>query len=199
MSSERVPEQVTAWKLFRVWALLGAQSFGGGSATLAMIRQAMVDRTGWVTEEEFNRYWAICQPAPGINLIGLAIVIGKSLAGASGSGACVAGMLLPSASITIALTAGYAVIRDLQLVRSALRGIVPATVGIGLVTAWVMARKPLELARREGRGRHVLAGLMLVGSAFAFVRWHPPVILVLVGAGLLGAVTARPVGGSGSK
>jgi len=36
-----------------------------------------VEERGWVEEEEFARFWALCQIAPGINLIALTILIGE--------------------------------------------------------------------------------------------------------------------------
>lgn len=43
------------------------------------------------------------------------------------------GLLLPSVSITIAMAATYATIRTQPLVGAALRGVVPATSGLGLL------------------------------------------------------------------
>src|SRR5438552_2895855 len=62
---------ILPWRLFRIWAVIGAQSFGGGSATLYLIRRETVERQGWLTDDDFSRYWGICQIAPGINILGL--------------------------------------------------------------------------------------------------------------------------------
>src|SRR2546427_383152 len=71
---------ISPWRLFRIWALIGAQSFGGGSATLYLIRRETVERHGWLTDDDFSRYWGICQIAPGINILGLVSMIGSALA-----------------------------------------------------------------------------------------------------------------------
>ncbi|HEX6632163.1 MAG TPA: chromate transporter, partial [Gemmatimonadaceae bacterium] len=70
------------------------QSFGGGSATLYLIRRAAVTRNRWLTDEEFARYWGICQIAPGINILGLVILIGWRVAGAAGIALALGGLLL---------------------------------------------------------------------------------------------------------
>src|SRR5690349_20786063 len=137
------------WTLFRIWTGIGLQSFGGGSATLALIRREAVEQNSWLTSAEFTRYWGICQIAPGINILGITILIGWRVAGALGATAALFGLLLPSVSITIALTAFYASIRDLPVIQSALRGVVPATCGLGLQMAWRMARPPIEESQRE--------------------------------------------------
>src|SRR6185436_14470028 len=112
--------QTSPWRLLWIWTVIGAQSFGGGSATLYLIRRVAVDRHGWITDEDFTRYWGICQIAPGINILGLVILIGWRVAGALGALLSVGGLLVPSAGITIALTAIYAGIREVPVVRAAI-------------------------------------------------------------------------------
>src|SRR5437867_8495695 len=116
--------RVSPWRLLWIWTIIGAQSFGGGSATLYLIRRVAVERYGWLTDEEFTRYWGICQIAPGINILGLVILIGWRVAGAFGAVLALSGLLVPSAAITVALTAAYASIRQTALVHAAIAGVV---------------------------------------------------------------------------
>lgn len=174
-------------ELFRVWLSLGLQSFGGGAATLALIRRAAVDTHGWVTEAEFARFWSLVQIAPGINLLALTILIGRRTAGAQGIAPALAGLLLPSAGVTVLLTASYQRIQDAAPVRDAPHGIIPATVGLGLVTAWQIARPPLMESRRAGRGRFGASLGLLLASAVAAQWGHLPVLVILLGAGCAGA------------
>ena len=173
--------------LFRVWLSLGLQSFGGGAATLALIRRAAVETHGWVTEAEFARFWSLVQIAPGINLLALTILIGRRTGGAKGIALALAGLLLPSAAVTAALTASYQRVQDTPLVRDALHGIIPATVGLGLLTAWQIARPALLQSRREGRGNLLVSLALLIASAAVMLWLHPPVLVILLGAGALGA------------
>src|SRR5215471_9437348 len=99
-------------RLFWIWTVIGAQSFGGGSATLYLIRRVAVERHGWLSDDDFVRYWGICQIAPGINILGLVTLIGWRVAGAPGALLSLCGLLLPSAAITIALTSIYTGIRE---------------------------------------------------------------------------------------
>src|ERR1043166_2953462 len=139
------------WRLIWIWTVIGIQSFGGGSATLYLIRRVIVEQHEWVTDQEFTRYWGICQIAPGINILGLVILIGFHVSGAVGAALALAGLLLPSAAITAALTSIYTSIQDLPLVRAALAGIIPAAVGMGLLLAYSLLRPSLSSARRYGR------------------------------------------------
>ena len=173
--------------LFRLWLILGAQSFGGGAATLALIRQAVVDRHGWISEAEFSRDWALCRITPGINLLGLTILLGRRLAGIPGIALCLAGLLLPSVAITLLMTACYAQFRHLPAMQSALKGIIPGTVGVGLLTAYQLGKPLLTEARQEGQGSFTVSAALLVGSGLAVAVWHLPVVLVLCAAGSLSA------------
>ncbi|MEO7719226.1 MAG: chromate transporter [Capsulimonas sp.] len=181
------PHQPTLAKILRVWSLLGAQSFGGGSATLTLIRRAVVEEQGWVSAEEFARFWALVQLAPGINLLALTILIGRKTGGALGIAVSLFGLLFPSVTITILLTAGFARVAHASLTQEALSGIVPAVVGLGLVTVWQIAKPPLVQSRAEGKDSVFLALLLIVGSMAAAWRQHVPVVLILMSAAVLGA------------
>lgn len=178
------------WSLFVAWLGLGARSWGGGAATLLMIRREAVEKRGWLSGEEFTRYWAICQITPGINLLGLTTLIGWRVGRVWGAALALLGLLLPSVTITAALTAAYAAVRELPATQAALRGVVPATVGLGLLLSWQMGAPLLRQARAEGRPDLVVAAALLGGAMLATLLWSPPPIAVLLGAGALGALYA---------
>ena len=181
--------QPSLWLLLRIWFLLGVQSFGGGMATLYLIRRTAVDRHQWLTAEEFTRDWALCQAAPGINLLCMTILVGRQVAGLPGALVAMVGLLLPSVTITIIMIALYADLRTLPVVQAALHGIVPATVGLGLLLTYNMARPLLQSSRRESSSTLAVSIVILVGSAAAVVIWELPVIIVLSSAGILGGLT----------
>jgi len=169
----------SGWRFLRVWLVLGLQSFGGGMATLALVRRVAVEQERWVTAAEFSRFWALVQLAPGINLLALIILIGRKAAGARGICLALLGLLLPSVALTVVSTALYARGNSVLLVREAAGGIIPAIVGLGLVTAWQIARPLLAQSWLQGWGSLSLALALLAGSGLAAWRGHQPVILIL--------------------
>ena len=179
---------VSSWVLLRVWLTLGLQSFGGGTATLFLIRQAVVDRHRWMSEHDFTRSWAVCQIAPGINLLGLTILVGWRLARVRGVLLTLFGLLAPSFTITVLMTALYRQIQDWDAVQSAVRGIIPGTVGLGLLLALRMARPLLSESRREGRSSLTLSAVLLVGSGALVALTWVPVVSVLWGTGFVAAL-----------
>lgn len=178
------------WQFFRVWLTLGCQSFGGGMATLALIRRAVVEQHGWVSEADFTRDWALVQVAPGINLLGLIILIGRNVAGARGVFLALFGLLFPSVTIAILLTLFYTHVQSAPVVQAALRGVLPAVLGIGLLTSGQMARPPLQESRLESPSSLGLSLFLLIGSGLALALWRWPVLLILNVVGLISAFAA---------
>ena len=172
-------------EMVSAWVSIGMQSFGGGSATLYLMRRETVERRHWISDEEFTRYWGICQIAPGINLIGQTILIGYRIGGVRGLVIGLAGMLLPSVTLTVLITALYAHLRDQPLVNAALRGIVPATTGLGLLLSLQMVRQPLAASRAESRASLVFSLALLGGSALLVGFVGAPVLAVLWGVGIV--------------
>jgi chromate transporter len=172
--------------MFTLWLSIGLQSFGGGVATLTLIRRMAVERSAWMTEDEFTRDWALCQMAPGINLLALTILIGRRAAGLRGIAPALAGLLLPSGAVTILLTGLYTSIRGEPAVQAALRGVIPATVGLGVITSWQIARPILVRSRAEGRASLAWSAALVGGSALATVA-HVSTTTVLLAASAAGA------------
>ncbi len=175
---------VSSWHLLRVWLTLSVQSFGGGTATLTLIRRAAVGEQ-WVSDAEFGRFWGLVQLAPGINLLALTILLGRQVAGARGIAVSLLGLLLPSAALTVLLTAGYVHVQHSPWIQAALRGIIPAIVGIGLVTAGQIALPLLHSSHRAGTAAFALSLLVLTGAAGVAWLGHLPVLLILLSGGLI--------------
>jgi len=176
-------------RLFWIWLLLGLQSFGGGTATLFLIRRAAVEQHRWLTDVDFTRDWAMVQAAPGINLLCMTILIGHRVRGFVGGLVALFGLMVPSVAITVVMTALYADLRELPVVEAALRGMVPATVGLGLLLTYNMARPLVVTSRQEGSLSLLVTIFILAGSGLAVLLWQVPVILVLCTAGGLSALT----------
>jgi chromate transporter len=194
------PSSSSLWRLGWIWFVLGLQSFGGGTATLFLIRRAAVERHGWLSAEQFTQDWALVQAAPGINLLCMTILVGRRVAGLAGALTALVGLLLPSATITIMMTALYADLRDSVVIQAALRGVVPATVGLGFVLTVRMASPLLAAGHREGWFSLLVNVVILAGSAGAMLLWHLPVVLVLCMAGALSGLNLwrhQATGGNG--
>lgn len=146
------------------------------------------------------RAWALAQISPGINLIKLTVLVGHGLRGWAGILAAVSGLLLPSGLVTVLMTAGYGAIREQPLVAAAMRGVLPATIGLSLAMSIQMARPIARLAHQEGPARLIAHLVILAGAALLMGSGTvSPVVLILGTGGVtllaLRAVPARPGGG----
>lgn len=176
------------WAVLRAFAGIGMQSFGGGATTLSLMRQVCVETHGWVTDEEYSQYWGMVQIAPGINLLGQTVLIGNRVAGLRGAFVALGGLLVPSVVITLAITAAYATIRRSSVVAAAVRSVIPATVGVGLVLAIQMLRPAVEASHRDGRYSLVLSVLVILAAPVLLAWAEVPAVLVLWGSGVWCAV-----------
>ncbi len=201
MSNNPATSRPSLWELFRIFLVLGVQSFGGGTSTLYLIHQAAM-QGGWMSEEEFVRTYALVQIAPGINLVKLTMVIGQRLRGWAGLIFATAGMLLPSAGVTVLMTAGFAAIRSQPLVQAAMKGVMPATIGLSLAMAVQIGQPIFSRAYREGAARLWFNLAVLAGAAglMALNGVSPVVVLLAAGAaGLLVALVPVKKGRLGSE
>jgi chromate transporter len=184
-------------QLFTTFLIIGLQSFGGGSTTFLLIREACL-RKGWLDEETFVRLWALSQVSPGINLLKLCVLIGYRLGGWAGIAAAVLGLILPSGGITAFMTAGFSLVREQPLVRAALKGILPATIGLSIAMSVQMAQPLFTRARKEGPAQMVGSVLILAGSAalMGLLNLSPLLVLFLAGGAavaVFGLFPSRPV------
>jgi len=170
------------WELFAAWLSIGIQSWGGGSSTLILIHEAC-RKHGWLDDDEFVRWWALVQIAPGTNLIKLTLLIGRKLRGLPGMFAAIAGLLMPSALVTVLMTAGFTAVQGQPLVQAAMRGVLPAAIGLSLAMGVQMAQPLAVRAYREGPPRLAVSILIVVAAGWLMASNAVSPVLALLGAG----------------
>ena len=176
------------WQLFRIWASVGLQSFGGGASTTFLIQRTFIEKHKWLSMEEFTQLWNLCILTPGINLVALTILIGRKLGGAWGIAISLAGLLLPSALITCLLTVGFKSVEHLPAVQAVLRGVVPATGGIMLLVGLNFALPLIRRGYKEGLLYLLVSIVLIIACALAVILLKLSVIVVVLGAVFLGAL-----------
>lgn len=172
----------------RLWFQVGAQSFGGGYTTQFLMRRLFVEEGRWLTDDDFVRFWAMCQLPPGMHVISMAMLMGKHVGGWPGLTVATVGLLLPSALLTALATAVFAEIRNWPAFGGALHRVVPAAVGIGLLMTTQLARPILRQSLAAGPGRTLLSFALLMGGGALTLLGLAPLPVILVGAGVIGAL-----------
>ena len=111
------------WELFWAFAKVGAMTFGGGYAMLPILQREVVEKRGWVTEEDLMDYFAIGQCTPGIIAVNTATFVGEKKKGVPGGIMATLGVVFPSLIIITILAGIITSVSDLAWVQNAFAGI----------------------------------------------------------------------------
>ena len=84
-----------AWQLFWAFFRVGIFGFGGGPAMIPLVREEVVTRHHWLTDEEFADVLAIGNTLPGPIATKMPGYIGYRVAGVTGCIAAVVAIILP--------------------------------------------------------------------------------------------------------
>lgn len=174
------------WQLWLVFSRLGLTSFGGPSAHIGFFRDEFVTRRHWLSDEEFAQDNALCQIMPGPASSQLGMLIGARQAGLLGSIVAWLAFTTPSALLMLLAINGSTWLNEYPTI---IQGLLIGAASVVAHAIWGMAKSFCV-----DRPRQLLAfGTAIILLLFPF-PWLQ--LVVLVGAGLLGALTlttAAPV------
>ena len=127
----------TTRELFTEFLIVGMSGFGG---VLPFARRMMVERRGWLSEQEFTEVLSLAQFLPGPNIVNVAIIIGRRFRGALGAIAAASGLLLMPLVVVLLLATVYARFAQIDAVRGAAAGVSAAASGLLLAMGFRMAK-----------------------------------------------------------
>jgi chromate transporter len=152
---------------------LGLIGFGGPAAHIALMREEVVRRRGWMTEEEFLDLLGAANLLPGPNSTELAIHLGRRQAGLPGlvvAGVC---FIVPAMLLVLACAWAYVRFGRLPAVVGGWNGAKPVVVAVVAAALAGFARTALR-----PRGAPAAAAVALVLAA---VGVHELVVLLAAG------------------
>ncbi len=160
---------------------LGATSFGGPAAHIAMMESEVVGKRQWLARQQFLDLLGAANLIPGPSSTELAINVGFSRAG--WAGLCVAGVsfILPAAVITGAFAWAYVRYGAMPQAEAALYGVKAAVISVIAIAIWRLGKAAVRDAR--------LAVLGTIALAAFFLGLNP--IVILFGGGLAGMLAAQ--------
>ena len=157
--------------------LLSLLAVGGAITTATDMHRYVVVEHGWISDAQFTSSIAIAQAAPGPNVLFVA-VIGWNVAGAAGALVTLAGTMLPSTLLVLAVSRWAAQRREHPGVRAFTTGMAPLTLGLLLATGWVLAEPFVRVP-----GQRVGALALIAVTIVAMMRFRlSPMWLVALGA-----------------
>jgi chromate transporter len=169
----------TLWQLFITFLKIGALTFGGGYAMMPVMRKEVVDKKGWVSDDDILKILIISESTPGVLAVNSATFIGYKIAGFKGSLLATMGVIIPSFVIISIISIFLYQYRDITLVSYAFLGI---KAGIAVL----IFKAGLKLAKKLDRNRFTLF-VFVAALIVALFSTLSAIYMIVVGA-ILGLV-----------
>lgn len=131
-------------ELARLFTKLGFIAFGGPAAHIAMMRDEVVTRRGWLSEQQFLDLIGVTNLIPGPNSTEMAIHVGRERAGWRGllvAGVC---FILPATAIVLVAAFLYARYGTTPVAERLLYGIAPVIIAIIAQALWGLLRTAVK-------------------------------------------------------
>lgn len=223
------PAEVSPGTLSEVTLLflrLGLTAFGGPAAHIAMMRDEVVTRRRWLTDQEFLDLVGATNLIPGPNSTEMAIHVGYRRAGRAGLIAAGVAFIIPAMSIVLALSWAYVSYGTTPQATWLLYGVKPVIMAVVVQALWGLGRVAVKdlLTGAVGagvlalylNGAHEILLLLAAGLAVMAARnlgrgqrtaaglvaalacWRAPAVAAATAVSTLGAATAAAAVGAAS-
>ncbi len=149
---------------------IGLLTFGGGYVMVPLIQREVIERRGWIQNEEFISLLSIAQSIPGPIALNSSAFVGYKTRGYIGALTAILGVVFPSFAILLIVAVFFSAIRENAVVEAAFHGMRPAVVAL-------MAVPMLSLMR----GVHPI--MIALSLATMFVMWWwgvSPIYFILI-------------------
>jgi chromate transporter len=160
---------------------LGAISFGGPAAHIALMEDEVVRKRQWVTRQQYLDMLGLTNLIPGPNSTEMAISMGFLRAGWAGLVVAGASFIVPAALITAAIAWAYVRYGTLPISESLLAGVKPAVIAVIVIAVWRLGKIAVHDA---------WLGVLGVLALVAFLAKLSPLLILVVG-GLIGILAKQ--------
>jgi chromate transporter len=167
---------VTLESVFGVFVKIGAVLFGSGYVLLAFLRADVVERLGWLTDQQLLDAVAVGQMTPG-PVFTTATFVGYLVAGGPGAVVATIGIFLP-AFVFVALSGPLVPrIRRSRVAGAALDGVIVASLALMAVVTWQLGRSAVTDATTAA---------LVIASALLLIRFRINSAWLVVGGAVIG-------------
>lgn len=109
--------------LFLTFFKIGAFTFGGGYAMVPLIKEEIVDKKGWINNDDMLDLLALAEATPGVIAVNSATFVGYKIAGFWGSLFATLGVVLPSFFVILLIALFFEDFLEIKVVADIFRGI----------------------------------------------------------------------------
>ncbi len=170
-------KSISLKNIFLVFLKIGTFSFGGVYSMLAFFERELVERQKWLTPEEFVEGVAIGQMTPGPPIVNTGICVGYKLKRIRGALTATVGQAFTGTVLAIVLAIFYVKTKDNILLRSIMKGVGAAVVGLLLSIIYNMAVKTIKDYK---------SALFALSAFFALALFKLNPIGLILASGILG-------------
>jgi len=176
------------WQIFWLFTRVAFFSWGGGPASLALMKTETVG-ANWITDAEFVDAVALGNSLPGPIAPQVSAFVGYKLAGFWGAVAGAVGTVVPTTLLMLAAITFFYQIKDSAPLKAMLTAVRPVVVGLLLWTAYDLAVSVFNV-KQLGWGPAMTGGwdkLLIAGATFGLLTFTPiNPALIIFGAAALG-------------
>ncbi len=173
-------------ELFWAFVKPGIFGFGGGQATIPLIREEVVDNYKYLTEDQFADYLTMGNTLPGPIATKMSIIIGYDLYGYLGAFIAFMGMILPSTLAILLLFNVFLEYKDTAFVQGMQAAAKPVVVVLIAGVALSMARSSFLKEIDFGNvntwivfGLFAISIVLMLFNEFTSFQVHPALIIVV--------------------
>ena len=161
-----------AWIYFRI----GLIFVGGGYVLIPLLNHIMVEQYKWLTLRQFLDGLALSQLTPG-PLAMLATFTGFRAGGFAGALIATVFIFVPCVVLMLIIGRNYHRLKNIDIIRNTLDGLLPAVVGLVAAAAWNLGAASLSGVKE----------FVILAVGFALFKWTKvsPMVVIL-GAGVVG-------------
>ncbi|MCI0395340.1 MAG: chromate efflux transporter [Chloroflexi bacterium] len=170
------PAPVRLDQLFLLFLKVGSVLYGGGYVLLAFLRNDLVVRLGWLTDQQLLDAIAVGQFTPG-PLFTTATFVGYILAGVPGAALATLGIFLPSFVFVAALKPLVSRLRNSTWTAPLLDGVNVTALGLMAGVTWQLGRAALV---------DLSTWLLAAAAAVLLFRFRVNSVWLVLGGGLVG-------------
>lgn len=169
-------------RLVAVFGTLSVLGFGGGKGIFPQMRLDAVDQDHWLTAAQFAHFYAIGKLVPGPATI-MVVLIGFGVAGFAGAAIAALAMFVPSSIMMYVAGKVWDHYEGAPLRTILAVGFAPMIVGLVWASLAVISHGAVDAP-----AGYAIAGVI----AFLSLRTNLPTPFLILGAGVVGALTLSP-------
>ncbi len=167
--------------LFLTFLRIGAFTFGGGYAMIPLISREVVEKHGWISDDDILDIIAIAESTPGPIAINSATFVGYKTAGFFGSFLATLGVVLPSFLIILAISFVLRQFSGLKAVQYAFYGIRAGVLALLAKAWWTMYKKC---------PKGIISYAVAIISFLVVALFDINVLWVIIGCALVGLISS---------